>query len=225
MIKSYREEELLPISGLQHFRFCPRRWALIHLEMQWQENRLTEEGRVVHERAHDPMRNEKRGNLIISRGMPVFSFSLGLRGVCDVVEFHRSNDGVPIVGWEGKWLPVPIEYKRGDGYSKEADTLQLCCQAMCLEDMLCCHIDAGYLFYAASRRRESVTFTDESRLMVRQCAEEMHALYARGQTPRIKPRKGCKSCSLRDICLPQLGRTPSVSGYFDSTLKAKGDDQ
>lgn len=218
-MKPYPEEVLLPVSGLQHFRFCPRQWALIHLEMQWTENRLTAEGRLVHERAHDPGRDEKRGDLIIARGLPVFSYALGVRGVCDVVEFRRDEEGVPLDGREGRWLPTPVEYKHGSGHAKEADALQLCCQGMCLEDMLCCGVPGGYLYYAATRRREFVAFTEEARRTVKQSAQDMHALYARGRTPRVKPHAGCKSCSLRDSCLPQLGKAPSASGYIARILE------
>ncbi|HML67034.1 MAG TPA: CRISPR-associated protein Cas4 [Clostridia bacterium] len=211
------------MSGIQHYCFCPRQWALIHIEQQWGENRLTAEGEVLHKRAHDPMADEKRGDRILSHGMPICSAKLGIRGFCDVVEFTRSESGVSITGREGKWLPVPVEYKHGDGDAKEADELQLCAQAICLEGMLCCDIPEGYLYYAEVRRRTKVPLTPELRARVMAMFEEMHRLYARGYTPRVKKRPGCKSCSLREICLPELEKTRAASAYLSDILRQTED--
>lgn len=219
----YREEDFLALSGIQHFCFCPRQWALIHIEQQWGENRLTAEGEVQHKRAHDPMADEKRGNKIISHAMPVFSARLGIRGVCDVVEFTRDDNGVPITGRASKWLPAPVEYKHGDGDAKEADSLQLCAQAMCLEGMLCCEIPEGFLYYAEVRRRTKIPLTAELRAQTTEMFEEMHRLYARGYTPRVKKRPGCKSCSLREICLPELEKTRAASAYVSDILRETED--
>jgi len=214
----YREEDYLAISGIQHFCFCSRQWALIHIEQQWDENRLTAEGELIHNRAHDRQADEKRGDRICSHGMPVFSSELGVRGVCDVVEFTRCNEGVSITGRDGKWLPVPVEYKHGDGCAKKADELQLCCQAMCLERMFCCEIADGFLYYHEVRRRVRVPLPAELRQQVIEMLSEMHRLYARGYTPRVKHRPGCKSCSLKEICLPKLEKTRSASAYIKSAL-------
>ncbi len=124
----YHEEDFLAISGLQHFAFCRRQWALIHIEQQWQENLRTVEGHILHENAHDAFFTQKRGTVLISRGMAVQSRTLGVNGVCDVVELHASPDGVPIFGRGGNWLPIPVEYKRGSPKETDADRLQLCCQ-------------------------------------------------------------------------------------------------
>lgn len=220
----YREEDFLAISGLQHFSFCPRQWALIHIEQQWSENRLTAEGEVQHKRAHDPNADEKRGDRILSHAMPVSSAALGVRGVCDVVEFTRNESGVAITGREGKWIPAPVEYKHGDGDAKEADELQLCCQAMCLEGMLCCEIADGFLYYAEIHRRIQVVLTAELRQRVLRMLEEMHRLYARGYTPRVKRRPGCRSCSLSEICLPALERTRTASTYVRNILEETEED-
>lgn len=134
----YAEDEYLALSGIQHYAFCPRQWALIHLEQQWSENVLTMQGNLMHERAHDEFSREKRGNMLIVRGLGVHSRNLGLSGKCDVVEFRRSSEGVPLAGEEGLWLPIPVEYKHGKAKRHEADRLQLCAQAMCLEEMLVC---------------------------------------------------------------------------------------
>ena len=179
---------------------------------------------MLHKRAHDPAADEKRGERIFSHGMPICSAKLGIRGFCDVVEFVRSESGVSIMGREGKWLPVPVEYKHGDGDAKEADELQLCAQAICLEGMLCCEIAEGYLYYAEVRRRTKVIVTLELRARVEAMFEEMHRLYARGHTPRVKKRPGCKSCSLREICLPELEKTRAASAYLADILRETEDN-
>ncbi len=214
----YREEDYLALSGIQHYCFCPRQWALIHIEQQWNENRLTAEGELIHSRAHDRLADEKRGDHICSHGMPVFSSELGVRGVCDVVEFTRCESGVSIKGRDGKWLPVPVEYKHGDGCAKPADELQLCCQAMCLEQMLCCDIGEGFLYYHEIRRRARVPISTELRQRVVDMLLEMHRLYTRGYTPRVKRRPGCASCSLKEICLPKLEKTRSATAYIRSVV-------
>ena len=216
---TYHEEDFLPLSGLQHFAFCRRQWALIHLEQQWRENLRTTEGALFHRRAHDGGERERRGDTLILRGLPVFSRSLGLSGQCDVVEFHASPDGVPLQGEEGLWLPFPVEYKRGKPKPHQADELQLCAQAMCLEEMLCCPVPEGALFYGEPRRRTPVAFTEALRQQVCADTEEMHQLYRRGHTPKAKPGKGCSACSLKDLCLPRLARREPVAGYLDQAME------
>lgn len=141
----YDPDDCLMISGLQHFRFCRRQWALIHIEQQWAENLRTTEGALLHERAHDEQLRERRGDTIITRSLRVYSLTLGLTGQCDVVEFHRDERGVPLHGYEGTWLPFPVEYKRGRAKQDGCDELQLCAQAMCLEEMLCCEIGRAHV--------------------------------------------------------------------------------
>ena len=209
------------ISGLQHFRFCRRQWALIHIEQQWAENLRTTEGALLHERAHDEQLRESRGDTIITRSLHVYSLTLGLSGQCDVVEFHRDERGVPLHGYEGTWLPYPVEYKRGHAKQDGCNELQLCAQAMCLEEMLCCEIPRGALYYGEPRRRTEVDFTPELRQEVRALLEEMHALYVRGSTPKVKPTKGCNACSLKGLCLPKLMRSKSVSAYLRSAMEGE----
>lgn len=210
----YKEEDFLSLSGIQHFAFCRRQWALIHIEQQWQENVRTIEGMILHEKAHDSDASEKRGDLIISRGMPIFSRTLGTNGVCDVVEFHKSNDGITIFGRDGLYNPIPVEYKRGNPKENNADILQLCTQAMCLEEMLLCHINQGYLYYGETKHRLCVKFNEELRNTVKKTFEEMHQMYNRRYTPKVKPSKGCKACSMADICLPKLCKNISVKSYI-----------
>ena len=215
----FKEEDFLQISGLQHFRFCRRQWALIHIEQQWAENSRTVEGAILHERAHDSSRRESRGDLLITRDMRVFSTELGISGACDVVEFRKSPFGVALQGREGLYQPFPVEYKRGAPREDSANDLQLCAQAMCLEEMLCCDIPEGALFYGQTRHRETVAFTPELRQEVRDCLREMHQLYDRGHTPKVKPGKACNACSLKELCLPKLMRQRSVTDYLRERME------
>jgi len=217
----WTEEEMLQLSGLQHFAFCRRQWALIHIEGLWQENLRTVEGNLFHTRAHDVQQRERRGDTLILRGLGVFSHTLGISGQCDVVEFHLDSAGVPLYGEEGRWQPYPIEYKKGKPKEHDADQLQLCAQAMCLEEMLCCTIPEGALFYGEPRRRTPVLFTDPLRQSVRDALEEMHQLYQRGYTPKVKPTKACNACSLKEVCLPGLHRQKSVSEYLQRAEENK----
>lgn len=216
---TYDEADFLQLSGLQHFAFCRRQWALIHIEEQWAEDLRTVEGGILHERAHDASIREARGDVVTVRGVDIRSFTLGVSGQCDVVEYHRSPDGIPIRGLDGTWLPYPVEYKRGKPKITDADRLQLCGQALCLEEMLCCEIPQGALFYGETRRRERVDFTSELRQAVRDDLEEMHRLFARGYTPRVKPSKSCNACSLKSLCLPRLMRSRSVADYLSGAME------
>ena len=215
----YAEEDFLQLSGLQHFKFCRRQWALIHIEDQWHENYFTVDGSLLHETAHNAEARESRGDLLILRGLPVFSRTLGVSGQCDVVEFHRDPEGVPLQGREGLWRPFPVEYKRGKPKAHSADELQLCAQAMCLESMLCCDVPEGALYYGEIRRRERVRFTDDLRSQVKALLAQMHELYQRGYTPRVKPTKSCNACSLKELCLPKLLKNRSVSAYLKAAME------
>ncbi len=199
-----REEEYLAMSGIQHFSFCRRQWALICLEQQWAENLRTTEGKLEHDRCHDEGLSEKRGDLLIVRGMRVISHRLRLTGNCDVVEFRVSADGVPLQGREGCWQPLPVEYKHGHSKENDADRLQLCAQAMALEEMLVCEIPGGALFYQETRRREPVTFSPELRALTQKMAAEMNDCFVRGHTPKVRPGRHCNACSLKEQCLPRL---------------------
>ena len=170
----YPEEEFLRLSGLQHFAFCRRQWALIHIENQWAENFRTIDGAILHENAHDTQFQESRGDRFITRGVSVFSGELGISGQCDVLEYHRGTVGIPLAGKTGLWQPYPVEYKRGSPREDAGDSLQMCAQAMCLESMLCCDIPEGALYYGEIRRRVKVAFTPELRDQVRSILAEMH---------------------------------------------------
>ncbi|NHM15785.1 CRISPR-associated protein Cas4 [Eggerthellaceae bacterium zg-887] len=215
----YPEDEFLALSGIQHFAFCRRQWALIHLEQQWSENVLTVQGSLMHARAHDGSIRERRGDTIVVRGLRVHSHELGLAGVCDVVEFHRAEAGFSLAGEEGLWSVVPVEYKRGKAKFHDADRMQLCAQAMCLEEMLCCDVSEGFLYYGKTHSREPVNVTLDLRDAVRDAARGMHDLYARGHTPHSKRRNACRSCSLQDVCLPASFERETVEAYVRRRLR------
>lgn len=218
----YPEDQYRMISELQHFIFCRRQWALIHLEQEWDENRLTAEGEVIHKNAHDEDFREKRTDTLIVRGLRVASRELGVTGQCDVVEFVRcaeGEDGAVLHGHRGIWKVVPVEYKHGSEKYDECDTAQLCCQAMCLEEMLACRIPAGFLYYHKTRRRVDIEFTDDLRKLVKNTLLQIHQYASRGLVPHVKPGKFCKSCSLSSVCLPELQEKESVKEYYEAQLR------
>ncbi|PJM75150.1 CRISPR-associated protein Cas4 [Bifidobacterium simiarum] len=221
MPADYPEDDWLALSGIQHFSFCRRQWALIHIEQQWQDNYLTTAGSLEHDRAHDYAQSETRGDLLIMRDLRVFSRRLGITGACDVVEFRQDINGVPLQGRTGSWLPYPVEYKHGKPKRLDADRLQLCAEAMCLEEMLACPISEGALFYQQIKRRERVSFDSQLKGQVAAMTREMHDLLKRGYTPKVKPSKSCRSCSLRDICLPELNKTLSARKFIEETVHAE----
>lgn len=214
----YDEDDYLLLSGIQHFSFCPRQWALIHIEGQWAENLRTVEGHIVHERVHDERLKEKRRDVIVLRGLRVQSAKLGITGQCDAVEFHQDDEGTPLHGYDGNWIPYPIEYKKGKPKDFLADRLQLCAEAICLEEMFCCQVPKGALYYDEIHRREEIVFSPELRDTVRHMTEEMHHYMSNGYTPRIKPARHCNACSLKPICLPQNYKQQDVTSYYKSHL-------
>ncbi|MBF0132046.1 MAG: CRISPR-associated protein Cas4 [Magnetococcales bacterium] len=209
----YTDEQLLPISALQHYLYCPRQCALIHLEQEWQENRWTAEGQVLHQRVHlAGVRN--RPGLRIRYAQGLRSLQWGLYGVADVVEYHRQPDG--------QWRPFPVEYKRGRSKQAPWDRVQLCAQALCLEEMNQCVVPAGALFYGEQRRREEVIFDAELRALTGETTRGLHILLNQSRIPLpVADAKRCRECSLRTPCLPQtIGRPHAVSHYFQSQLAA-----
>ncbi len=215
----YSEEDYLMLSGIQHFAFCRRQWAIIHIEQQWAENYRTTAGELMHKKVHDEGSFEKRGDLLIVRGLRVSSHELGVSGQCDVVEFHQEETGVGVFGYDGKWNLVPVEYKHGAPKGNNADELQLCAQAICLEEMFQTSIPDGYLYYGENRRRSYVEFTDDLRKEVKKITEEMHDLFTKGYTPNVKPTKQCKACSLENLCVPKLQKTMKVREYIEQSIK------
>lgn len=219
MITNYSDDDLLLLSGIQHFAFCHRQWALIHIEQQWEENILTFGGRELHERVDDPFSTETRGTMLVTRSLPIVSYKLGLYGVADVVEFCRSEDGIQLKDRPGRWQPYPIEYKYGAPKPDDLDIVQLCAQGMCLEEMLQISINGGDMFYGRIRRRQRVDFDEDLRQRVKELTLEMHQLFNEGVTPLPEQTKACKSCSLVEICLPHISKRRSIHRYIDDALR------
>lgn len=218
----YSDDDLLMLSGIQHMAFCERQWALIHVEQQWTENVKTTEGHHLHERVDDPLESDKRGRVITYRAFPLISRQLGVTGRADVVELLYSDEGVFIDGYEGKWLLHPVEYKRGKQKPDDRDAVQVCAQAICLEEMFNTRILQGSLFYAETRRRVIVELTTELRQSVFELVLKMHDLFDKGITPSPVYKSHCKSCSLIDICLPlSLSGKRSVSEYLHKELETE----
>ena len=215
----YSQDDYLMISGIQHFKFCRRQWALIHVEQQWAENEHTVVGELMHKKAHDPYLIEKRNDVLIVRALPVSSRSIGISGECDIVEFHRCDEGIKLIGHRGLYSVYPVEYNKGKPKESDEDKLQLAAQAMCLEEMFLTQIPEGALYYGETRRREVVEFTEEIRNQVKSIFEEMHGYYERKYTPKVKTTKACLGCSLKDICLPKLMKTGSVKAYVSKMLE------
>ncbi len=202
----FESDETLPLSGLQHLAFCPRQWALIHVEQQWRENRLTAEGRLLHERADLPGQ-ARREQVRAVRGMWLRSDRLRLTGRADVVEFRPE--------------PYPVEYKRGKRKPNDCDEVQLCAQALCLEDMLGVEVPRGAFFYGEPRRRLEVLFTPALRGRTESLAAEMHRLFSAGTTPPAKPGPHCRGCSLADVCLPSVtGGAADARAWLQAQVRA-----
>ena len=219
----FSEDDLLPLSGLQHMAFCERQWALIHIEQQWEENPLTAEGRVLHERVHESG-SESRKTLVVVRGLPLHSFRLGISGQADAVEFRatQSDDaaGVVLEGRSGRWLPSPVEYKRGKPKRQICDLAQVCAQALCLEEMFGITIPGGALFYDTPRRRQEVAFTTELRGQTERLCARMQDLHGRRETPPPVYTRGCESCSLKNVCLPRtLAARRDVRAYLAGAIR------
>ena len=210
MVFGSMEDELIAISALSHYSYCPRRCALIHIEQAWTENRFTAEGRIMHERVHDESR-ESRGDVRIDYGVALQSLRLNLIGKADVVEFHHRTDG--------SWRPFPVEYKRGKPKADNCDRVQLCAQAICLEEMLSVAIPEGALFYGQTRHRLDVVFDEALRRETEETARLAHELVASGRTPPPVYEKRCESCSLLADCLPKtIQKRRSVKGYLTRIL-------
>jgi CRISPR-associated exonuclease Cas4 len=195
---------VLNLSGIQKYAFCPRQWALMTLEDRWEDNLHTVLGSQFHENAHAGIRAEERGKTLTVRRLSVCSRELGIAGVCDVVEFVEDPKGVSIFGRDGRFNPVPVEYKKGKGLFKEADSLQLCAQGLCLEEMLCCRIDEAFVYYGEPKRRAAVALDDVLRQKVLACIKGMRAILASKSIPKPAKKRGCGGCSLAAVCLPEL---------------------
>ncbi len=216
----FAEDELLPISALQHLEFCPRQWALMYLENIWAENELTAQGGILHKQADRPS-HEWQGDILIIRSLRLRSLRLGLTGIADVVEFHptasddESCKGTSLPGFSGRWIPLPVEYKRGRPKSGLCDEVQLCAQALCLEEMLKIELKTGAVFYGQPRRRHSVDFTPSLRKKTKDLSIQLQELTKKGVTPAAQYNRACRSCSIYDWCQPKTtGKGKSAARYM-----------
>jgi CRISPR-associated exonuclease Cas4 len=219
----FAEDELVALSALQHMAFCERQCALIHIEQQWAENRLTVEGELLHERVHGS-ESEGRPGIVVARGLRIQSRRLGLSGQADVVEFRlpgvEERGCVRLAGRSGLWRVFPVEYKRGRPKPDRRDEVQLCAQALCLEEMLGAEIGEGAIFYGQPRRRWPVTFDASLRGETEELAARVHALLTSGKTPAAVYEKKCRNCSLIEICMPTMpARSSQVARYMERQLK------
>jgi CRISPR-associated exonuclease Cas4 len=207
-MNTYIENEYISLSALQHMLFCKRQCALIHIEQLWVENKFTAEGRILHERVDRGDKVEK-GRVRFEYGLPFKSSILGVTGKADVVEFHQQD------GLEKQWLPFPVEYKRGKPKKDFSDKVQLCAQALCLEEMLDTRIEAGALFYGKTRRRLEVAFDESLRGLTIKTAGEIHEMILSGITPPPFYEKKCDSCSFLQLCMPKaIGKKRKVSSWI-----------
>lgn len=227
-VPTREDDDYFMISGIQHFAFCPRQWALIHIEQQWRENVLTTEGQHVHQRVDLPDFHETRGELRIVRSVPIGSERLRIRGIADMVEFRKqqshSRATVELLEREGYWLVQPVEYKRGKPKADDRDAVQLCAQAICLEEMLKVEISNGYIYYHEIRRRQDVAFTGTLRERVEAIIGMMRQYADRGQTPKAEYKRHCEQCSLLSICKPKWSTAgaKSATAYLTSFLGEVG---
>ncbi|MGE4284980.1 MAG: CRISPR-associated protein Cas4 [Phycisphaerae bacterium] len=204
----YAESDYILISGLQHYQFCPRQWALIHLELIWDENQLTTEGKLMHENAHRE-KTVRQGDVIIARGLRLACAEHGITGQADVVEFHLDCDSDPqytleLSGYRGRWRPLPVEYKHGKPKKDSCDEVQLCAQALCLEEMLKVSISEGAFFYGQPRRRFTVALNDKLREKTINLIQTVRNACEDGITPKAKYCRKCDKCSLIEQCMPEV---------------------
>ena len=219
-MQEFTEDDLLLLSGIQHIAFCERQWALIHIEKQWVENVRTVEGHILHKKVDDPYFLESRGDFITARSIPVVSYKLGLYGIADVIEFIRSNDcnnSVTLPSHEGFWKPNIVEYKRGKPKNIDCDKVQLCAQSLCIEEMFNIIIDKGSIYYGETRHRQTVEFDEILRNKTQKYANRIHQLFNAGITPKPIYQKGCRMCSLIDICIPKMPKS-SVRSYLKKAI-------
>lgn len=222
----FGEEDLLPLSALQHLMFCERQAALIHVEQQWAENALTVEGSHMHRRVDETApRREWMGDVLVARGLPLRSFALGLSGRADVVEFRPVEEGGALLaGFGGLWRPFPIDYKRGKPKNDGSDEVQLCAQALCLEEMLAVEVPSGALYYGRNRRRRDVAFSSDLRGTTQEAAARLSEIIDRGLTPRAVTQSKCRRCSLLELCLPKGMTRRSASGYLRRAIRSADEE-
>jgi len=223
----FAEDQLIPISALQHWAFCPRQCALIHLDRTWLEDARTAEGRILHDRTHGGGSQIADG-LRTVRSLPLRSLRLGLAGIADVVEFHTPQSDTPndqaahVPAVAGRWTVLPIEYKRGRPKCNDCDRVQLCAQAICLEEMLDVHIPRGALYYGQRKRRTDVIFNSALRARTEYVARQVRRMFDQPALPPPKFSRKCRSCSLMEACMPQrTGRSHNIVRAYVKRMVAE----
>lgn len=217
----YAEDDMLMLSGIQHFMFCPRQWALIHIEQLWEENKLTVEGHLLHSNVDNPSYRQKNGDTITLRSVAIASKKLGLYGFTDAVELIPTSDkdkGIKHNKYPGLWKPFPIEYKRGKPKTSMVDEVQLAAQVMCLEEMYEITIDYGAIFYGEIKHRSVIHVSEDLRLLTMRLAKEMHKIYKEGALPKAEKSSCCGKCSLIDICMPKKKKQNNIDTYLKKNL-------
>ncbi len=217
----YDDDQMLMLSGIQHFMFCKRQWALIHIEQQWADNRLTAEGHIMHANVDNPFAREKNRGSITLHAVHLASHELGLYGIADAIELlpaESEDDSITLPKYPGLWTPYPIEYKHGCEKADECDEVQLAAQVMCLEEMHGITIERAAFFYGQTRRRDEIEISPNLRDLVKELSHEMHIIFEKGSLPSAIPSKRCKKCSLINICLPELSEHQSPSTYLKKHL-------
>ena len=220
----YAEDDMLMLSGIQHYVFCPRQWALIDIEQVWEDNKLTIEGHMLHQNVDNPFYRQKNGERITLRSVSIASKELGLYGITDAVELipaTEESNSVSHPRYPGRWLLYPVEYKHGHRKRNSCDEVQLAAQVMCLEEMYGITIDKAALFYWETREREEVEMTQELRDLTREAAKGMHRIFRTGVTPAAVKKKCCRNCSLQNLCMPELAECSSVEHYLKQNLYAE----
>lgn len=218
----YNEDDMLMLSGIQHYRFCPRQWALIHIEQQWNDNSLTIEGQIMHKHVDDPFYRQKCGDLVTLRAVNIASRELGLYGISDAIELLPSiaiENTIVHPKYPGRWIPVVVEYKRGRPKDNQEDEVQLAAQVMCVEEMYNIKLSYGIFYYGELHHRVKVNITNQLRTLVKQCASEMHDIFKRMRIPKSEYGQHCEKCSIKEICLPKIDRnSTTVANYLDVNL-------
>ena len=220
-MKLYDEDDMLMLSGIQHFMFCPRQWGLIHLYQEWDDNRLTIEGQLLHQHVDNPFYRQKNGDVITLRTVSVASHVLGLYGITDAIELTPAESQVNAIRhprYEGYWNVLPVEYKRGKQKPNACDEVQLTAQVICLEEMYHIHLDYGALYYHEIRRRDLIHINENLRKLTKESAVQMHEIFDSRKIPNVELQPHCKRCSLYDICLPSVNKKMRVSTYLKKHL-------
>lgn len=213
---SYSDEDCIAISGLQHLAFCKRQWGLIHLDQEWAENFLTAEGRVMHERVDSGYQEFRRGVRQYS-GLHIRNLELGLYGRMDVLEVEETDGpsiDIPWINLSGNWKLRPVEFKHGKPKNHDADLIQLCAQALCIEEMTGIPITEGSIYYCEIRRRTEYSFSEDIRSRTIELTNEAHSLIKSGKLPTAEKNHNCKSCSLIEFCQPRVNQSARMEKYY-----------